>query len=265
MELSEKPVSEQSEKPNLEGVLVIDKPQGPTSMSMVNLVRRRASESRANRVKTGHAGTLDPLATGVLVLGLGKMTKRLGELTLTNKRYTTLIDLSATTAGHDDESPREEVEVETPPNRLHIEQTLETFEGTILQRPPIFSAVKVDGQRAYAIARKGKEVVLEPRAVEVFKIALLEYAWPLVTIDIACAKGFYVRSLARDLGEKLGTGGYCRGIRRTEVGPFTLKHAYELEKLPDVITQELLISTSGVDQMLGLADSKNKSSTKPSQ
>ena len=102
---------EQLEKPNLSGVLVIDKPRGPTSMSMVNLVRRRASESRENRVRTGHAGTLDPLATGVLVLGLGKMTKRLGELTLTNKRYTSVIDLSATTAGHDDESPREEVKV----------------------------------------------------------------------------------------------------------------------------------------------------------
>lgn len=265
MKQSEKQVSEQSEKPNVIGVLVIDKPRGPTSMSMVNLVRRRASECRANRVKTGHAGTLDPLATGVLVLGLGKMTKRLGELTLTNKRYTSVIDLSATTAGHDDESPREEVKITNPPNRQTVEKTLETFQGIILQRPPIFSAVKIDGHRAYAVARKGKEVILDPRKVEVFNITLLEYVWPLVTVDIACAKGFYVRSFARDLGEKLGTGGYCREIRRTEVGPFTLEHAYELENLPEVITQEILISPSGVDQMLASVDANNRTSEDPSQ
>lgn len=253
------------DKSPIAGVLVIDKPRGPTSMSMVNLVRRRASESRENRVKTGHAGTLDPLATGVLVLGLGKMTKRLGELTLTNKRYTTTIDLSATTAGHDDESPRVEIKVETPPTQEEVVKTLETFCGTILQRPPIFSAVKVDGHRAYAVARKGKEVIIEPRKVEVFDIVLLEYIWPLVTVDIACAKGFYVRALARDLGKKLETGGYCREIRRTEVGPFTLAHAHQLENLPDAITQELLISFPEVDQMMGLVDANNTSLTEPSQ
>ena len=250
---------EQSQSPTMAGVLVIDKPRGPTSMSMVNLVRRRAG-----KVKTGHAGTLDPLATGVLVLGLGKMTKRLGELTLTNKRYTTVIDLSATTAGHDDESPRKEVETENPPSLSTLVEVLETFRGNIMQRPPIFSAVKVDGHRAYAVARKGGEVVIEPRRVEVFEIALVEYEWPRVTIDIKCAKGFYVRSLARDLGKKLGTGGYCREIRRTAVGPFTLDNAHQLEKLPEVITQDLLIQPAGVDQMLVAVDANNKSSTSPS-
>ncbi|MBC8522550.1 tRNA pseudouridine(55) synthase TruB [PVC group bacterium] len=248
------------EKPYIAGVLAIDKPRGPTSMSMVNLVRRRSGG-----VKTGHAGTLDPLATGVLVLGLGKMTKRLGELTLTNKRYKTVIDLSAKTAGHDEESPRVEVEVSNPPTSEEVVKVLEKFHGTILQRPPIFSAVKVDGHRAYAVARKGKEVVVEPREVEVFGIELMSYEWPIVTLDIACAKGFYVRSLARDLGEKLGTGGYCREIRRTEVGPFTLEHARVLENLPEVITQDLLISCSGVDQMLESVGANNKSSTNSSQ
>ncbi|MDP7008268.1 MAG: hypothetical protein QGI78_01710, partial [Phycisphaerales bacterium] len=204
-------------------------------------------------------------ATGVLVLGLGKMTKRLGELTLTNKRYETVIDLSAKTAGHDDESPREEVEVSTQPTTKEVTKVLETFRGVILQRPPIFSAVKVDGHRAYAAARKGKEVVIEPREVEVLDISLLEYKWPRVTVDILCTKGFYVRSFARDLGEKLETGGYCKEIRRTEVGPFTLDHAFELENLPEVITQDILISTSGVDQLLESADAKNTPSANPSQ
>ena len=247
---------DQSHKPNVAGVLVIDKPRGPPSMSMVNLVRRRSGG-----VKTGHAGTLDPLATGVLVLGLGKMTKQLGALTSTNKRYTTVIDLSATTAGHDEESPREEVQVLDEPNRDSVEKILDTFRGIFLQTPPIYSAVKVGGHRAYAVARKGKEVVIEPRKVEVFNISLLAYEWPLATIDIACAKGFYVRSLARDLGMKLGVGGYCRSINRTEVGPFTIQHAHALEDLPAEITQDFLIEPREVEQLLGLADANNRPST----
>ena len=161
-----------------------------------------------------------------------------------------VIDLSATTAGHDDESPREEVDVKHPPDHQTIEQVLETFQGIILQRPPIFSAVKIDGHRAYAVARKGKEVVLEPRQVEVFKVALTEYVWPLVTVDIACAKGFYVRSLARDLGEALNVGGYCIEIRRTAVGPFTIEIAIALEDLPSIISQEDLVLPEQVDQLL---------------
>ena len=237
---------EQPGKPDLHGVIVIDKPRGPTSMSMVNLVRRKCK-----KMKTGHAGTLDPLATGVLVLGVGKMTKKLGQMMDTPKRYTTVIDLSATTAGHDSESPREEVEVHSPPTFAEVETAVATFMGDIMQAPPIFSAVKVDGHRAYAVARKGKEVKLEPRKVTVHNIHVVTFAWPLVTIDIACAKGFYVRSLARDLGKQLGTGGYCIEIRRTEVGRFTLEIAKQLENLPEFLTQEDLISSDQVSNLLG--------------
>ena len=236
---------EQPSKPDLCGVIVIDKPRGPTSMSMVNLVRRKCK-----KVKTGHAGTLDPLATGVLVLGVGKMTKKLGLMMDTHKRYTTVIDLSATTAGHDSESPREEVVVEKVPTQEEIEATVGTFLGDIMQAPPIFSAVKVDGRRAYAVARKGKDLKLDPRKVTVHDISVIAYEWPFVTIDIACAKGFYVRSLARDLGKALGVGGYCTEIRRTEVGKFTLEIAKQLENLPEFLAQEDLITPNQVDQML---------------
>ena len=232
-------------KPDLNGVIVIDKPRGPTSMSMVNLIRRKCQKR-----KTGHAGTLDPLATGVLVLGVGSMTKKLGQLMDTDKRYTTVIDLSAKTSGHDAETERIEVRIENIPTVEEVTSAIETFSGEIMQTPPIFSAIKVDGHRAYAVARKGKEVTIEPRKVAVHSICITKYEWPFVTIDIACAKGFYVRSLARDLGEKLDTGGYCTEIRRTEVGPFTLEIAKQLKSLPECLTQEDLIAPSQVEAMV---------------
>ena len=228
---------EQPSKPNLNGVIAIDKPRGPTSMSMVNLIRRKCRKE-----KTGHAGTLDPLATGVLVLGIGRMTKKLGHMMNTHKRYTTLIDLSANTAGHDAESTREEVEIESVPSMKQVVSAVETFSGDIMQAPPNFSAVKIGGHRAYAVARTGKELKLEPRKVRVHNISVIGYEWPIVTIDIKSAKGFYVRSLARDLGRILGVGGYCTEIRRTEVGGFTLNLAMQLEDLPEFISQEDLIS-----------------------
>lgn len=236
---------EQASKPALAGVIVIDKPRGPTSMSMVNLVRRKC-----HKAKTGHAGTLDPLATGVLVLGVGKMTKKLGQMMDTDKRYTTVIDLSATTPGHDAEGEREEVEISEVPTRDEVDSAVATFFGEIMQAPPIFSAVKIDGHRAYAMARKGIDVKIKPRKVTVHSIQVLEYNWPIVSIDIACAKGFYVRSLARDLGKSLGVGGYCLEIRRTEVGRFTLELAKELEFLPEFLTQEDLLSPEEVEQLL---------------
>ena len=235
----------QPSKPDIHGVIVIDKPRGPTSMSMVNLIRRKCCKA-----KTGHAGTLDPLATGVLVLGVGSMTKKLGQMMDTEKRYTTVIDLSATTAGHDAESPREEVQVDIVPTLDEVSFIVETFTGEIMQAPPIFSAVKVGGHRAYAVARKGKEVKLEPRKATVHAIEVIDYTWPLVTIDITCEKGFYVRSLARDLGKKLKVGGYCTEIRRTAVGPFTLEVAKQLENLPEFLTQDELISPAQVSALL---------------
>ena len=243
-----------SSKPDLNGVIVIDKPRGPTSMSMVNLIRRKC-----HKRKTGHAGTLDPLATGVLVLGIGTMTKKLGQLMNTDKRYTTIIDLSATTVGHDAETERVEVVVNKIPTPEEVSSAVNTFSGEIMQAPPIFSAVKVDGHRAYAVARKGKEVKLEPRKVTVHSIEVLTYEWPLVTIDLSCAKGFYVRSLARDLGKKLGIGGYCTEIRRAEVGRFTLGISKQLENLPEFLTQEELISPDQVSAMLEWVDAKRKS------
>jgi tRNA pseudouridine55 synthase len=180
------------------------------------------------------------------------MTKRLGELTNTIKRYTTVIDLSATTIGHDAETPPITVEVRRLPSRPEVETAVQGFHGAIMQAPPIFSAVKIKGRRAYAAARKGEDVTIDPRPVVVRDISVIAYDWPTVTIEIECEKGFYVRSLARDLGEALNVGGYCLEIRRTAVGPFTIEMAIALEDLPDIITQEDLVLPDQVDQLLSL-------------
>jgi tRNA pseudouridine55 synthase len=218
------------------GILVLDKELGMSSMRAVEILRRRAG-----RAKAGHAGTLDPLATGVLVVAFGGATKAIDALMATEKRYETEIDLSAFTSTDDREGERREVSVATPPSREAVERALGGFAGESMQRPPAFSAVHVGGKRAYALARNDAPPELPPRAVRVHEIALVGYEWPIATVSIRCAKGFYVRSLARDLGAALGTGGHCASIRRTAVGPFTLAMARTLAALPESIDASALI------------------------
>ncbi len=212
------------------GILVLDKPEGSSSMRAVSIVRRRAG-----RTRTGHAGTLDPLATGVLVLALGRATKSIDRLMNTEKGYRTEIDLSVFTTTDDREGERTPVEVATPPERHAVEAALDEFRGEIMQAPPAFSAIKVGGRRAYKSARQGDLLDLPKRPVVVHELELEAYAWPVVTLRIRSGKGFYVRSLARDLGTALGTGGSCLSIRRTAVGPFTLAEAVRLDDLPETI------------------------------
>jgi tRNA pseudouridine55 synthase len=201
-------------------------------MAVVAAVRRKARGT-----KTGHAGTLDPLATGVLVLALGKATKVIDRLMATDKRYRTTIDLSAFTTTDDLEGEATPIPIERPPSENEIRAALRRFVGAIEQRPPAFSAVKVEGRRAYKLARRGEAVELPPRPVAVHDLELRAYDWPMVEIAIHCAKGFYVRSLARDLGEALGTGGHCRTIRRTAVGPFTEEMAIALDDVPEPLIE----------------------------
>ena len=228
------------------GFLVVDKPPGMSSMRAVAIVRRKAGG-----VKTGHAGTLDPLATGVLVLALGRATKAIELMMATTKRYRTVIDLSAFTSTDDREGDRTEIKGCTPPSADEIAEALTRFDGQIMQKPPIFSAMKINGRRAYKLARGGAAPVMKPRPVEVHSIDLVRYAWPEVELDLHVGKGFYVRSLARDLGEALGTGGHCASIRRTAVGPFTLEGAVDPEKLGDPLPISLLIDVETAIGMVG--------------
>ena len=234
-----------TEPPPPPGIVVIDKPTGMSSMTVVSIVRRKAG------LKAGHAGTLDPLATGVLVVGLGAATKHLERFMKTRKGYRTEIDLSAFTATDDREGELQTVEVTTPPERDVVAAMLaERFTGIFLQVPPDFSAKKVGGQRAYAAARRGDAPKLEPRPVEVHEIALVEYVWPIATVEISCEKGFYVRSLARDLGTALGTGGHCASIRRTAVGPFGLENAVGPDDLPEIMPDEAVLPLEDALAML---------------
>ena len=214
-----------------DGVVVVDKPAGLSSMNAVSAVRRRAGR------KAGHAGTLDPLATGVLVIGIGRATKSLDRFMKTRKGYRTEIDFSGFTATDDREGDLQPVEVEVPPTAEAISSMLDTrFTGEFMQVPPDFSAKKVDGRRAYATARRGESPKLDPRPVRVHRALLEHFQWPIATVHIECEKGFYVRSLARDLGRQLGVGGHCASIRRTAVGPFKLEHATALDDLPEPLT-----------------------------
>ena len=221
---------------DLTGILVLDKDLGMSSMRAVEIARRRAG-----RAKAGHAGTLDPLATGVLVVAFGRATKAIDLLMATEKRYETDVDLSAFTATDDREGERREIAVATPPTREAVEHALAGFRGEIMQKPPAFSAVHVGGKRAYALARNDAPPDLPPRKVTVHEIELLRYDWPIATVAIRSGKGFYVRSLARDLGLALGTGGHCATLRRTAVGPFTVKVAKRLEDLPERIDESCVI------------------------
>lgn len=209
----------------MDGILVIDKPKEWTSFDVVAKLRNKLGVK-----KIGHTGTLDPMATGVLILCLGNATKKVQEMTGYDKEYVAEITLGATTSTDDAES-----EIIFSPNakkksRSEIETALKEFEGEIEQVPPQFSAKKVQGKRAYAMARKGQEFKLEPVKVKVHELELLGYKWPVVKLRVLSSKGFYVRSLARDLGKILGVGGYLSALQRTKVGPYTIKQATTIEE-----------------------------------
>jgi len=216
----------QSQDPDkkLHGLLVVDKPAGWTSMDVVRRVRNAASKGRGKQ-KVGHAGTLDPLATGVLVLCFGRATRLVDRLMGQTKVYQTTIDLSAFTASDDAEMPREEVEVAVPPTVEEVDTALRAQTGLIEQVPPNFSAVHVGGRRAYQAARKGESVVLGAKQVRVDSIERLGYDWPSLELCITCGKGTYIRSIARDLGKLLGTGGHLTSLRRLSIGSYTLEQA----------------------------------------
>jgi tRNA pseudouridine55 synthase len=218
-----------------DGLVVVDKPVGVSSMDVVRRVRRAASRSRGvKRTKCGHAGTLDPLASGVMVLCLGRATKAVERLMGQTKVYETDVDLSAFTASGDAESEREAVAVEVPPTAEAVAEACAAMVGRAVEQvPPIFSAVHVDGRRAYALAREGREVELKARTVRIDAVELLDYGWPIARLRVVCGKGTYVRSIGRDLGIALGTGGYLTALRRTAVGGYRVEDAVGLKRFAD--------------------------------
>ncbi len=207
-----------------EGIFAIYKEEGMTSHDVVAVVRRTTGQKRV-----GHAGTLDPCAKGVLVVGVGRpSTKQLGQIVEKEKEYLTRVRLGWRSTSDDREGEKEEVPPSTIPSEQAVRDALMTFQGVIEQRPPIFSAVKIGGRPAYRFARAKKRVELRVREVLVKEIELLSYEWPLAEIRMVTGPGVYVRSIARDLGELLGTAGYVEALERTRVGSFTAEEAFRL-------------------------------------
>lgn len=229
------PMAEQpSHNPAIEGVLVVDKPLGMSSMQVCAKVRGKLRAGGApKRVKVGHGGTLDPLATGVLVVLVGKATKRCDQVMAGTKRYETTIDLSRLSSTDDLEGEMTPVEIERVPTPEDVRRACAIWTGTVMQIPPKYSAVKVQGQRAYAMARRGETIELKPRPVRIDAIEIVSFDWPMLTLDITCGKGTYIRSLGRDIGNAVGAGGVLTALRRTRVGSFTIDEAVALDELPD--------------------------------
>ncbi len=208
------------------GLVVVDKPAGITSHDVVSRVRRLAGTR-----KVGHAGTLDPMATGVLVLGINRATRLLGHLTLTDKSYRARIRLGSTTTTDDAEGEIVETRGTAGLTPEVVEAALAGFVGEIDQVPSAVSAIKVAGQRAYKLARAGQEVNLPARRVQVHRIVLNDINLPDLEVSVDCSSGTYIRAIARDLGEALGVGGHLTALRRTAVGGFQLEQAKTLAEL----------------------------------
>lgn len=207
-------------------VLLVDKPFDWTSFQAVNKIKFKLKrEFKLKKIKIGHAGTLDPKATGLLIVCTGKATKQIPTIQDAPKEYLAEIKIGVQTASYDTEEP----EI-LPQNFSHItkediEQMLPKFMGTIQQRPPIFSAIKVDGERAYNLARGGEKVEMKPRTTTIYYIDEVEVALPFVRFRVGCSKGTYIRSLAHDMGQALGVGAYLTQLRRTKIGDYTITEA----------------------------------------
>jgi len=209
------------------GVINLAKPAGVSSARVVGRVKRLLPRG----TKIGHAGTLDPFATGVLLLLVGKATKSCEKLMGERKGYEATIKLGASTSTDDLEGEETVVEVLKQPLEEEVQETARRFVGAIEQRPPAFSAMKIGGQRAYKLARRGEVVEMKARIVTVYSLDVLEYAWPFVRVRIECGRGTYIRAIARDIGEGLGVGGHLTELRRTFVGKFSAAEGVKVEEL----------------------------------
>ncbi len=217
--------NQEDQSSTISGVLVVDKPVGLTSHEVVQIIRRGTNIRRA-----GHTGTLDPRASGVLVVLIGPAVRLSEYVSASDKRYQAVIQLGTATDTYDADGQVLSTKLVNI-SEDEFEEALQSFVGEIEQVPPPYSAVKVKGRKAYDMARKGEEVDLAPRKITVYSLELLEWAPPEVVIDVYCSSGTYIRSLANDLGKMLGCGAHLVGLRRTKSGRFTLRDAAPLRKL----------------------------------
>lgn len=215
------------EQPNADRVLLINKPYDWTSFDVVNKLRYRLKMK-----KIGHAGTLDPLATGLLIVCTGKMTKRIEEFMGLEKEYTGKFVIGQTTPSFDLETEVSEAKDITHITRDKLDDAARSLTGKLSQLPPLHSAIKIGGKRAYKFARQGKEIELQPREVDVLAFDVTDFAGAEVSFRIVCSKGTYIRSIARDFGSTLGVGAYLSHLCRTRIGPYLLSDAISIDEVP---------------------------------
>lgn len=223
-------------------VFLIDKPLTWTSFDVVNKLRfalRHATGEK--KIKVGHAGTLDPLATGLLIVCVGKYTKLIDNLTAMTKAYTAQVKFGATTASYDAECEEENILTDlVPESNEVISNSLSTFTGPIEQVPPIYSAIKINGKEAYKIARAGKDVEMKPRPVTISDFRLLQYDAPNASFFIDCSKGTYIRSLAHDLGQVIGCGAYLTSLERVSIGDYKNESALSMDQAVHFIENNIV-------------------------
>lgn len=217
-------------------VLLVDKPGDISSFGAVNRLKRAfISKTKKKRYKIGHAGTLDPLATGLLIICSGKKTKTISGFQGLPKEYTGKIVLGATTPCYDLEMEIDQTFDYSDIREQQILDCAETFIGENNQMPPIFSAKKVKGKRAYDLARKGEEVILKPNLITIHEFEVIKIEMPKVSFRIVCSKGTYIRSIAHDFGQKLNNGAYLENLRRTKIGDYSVENALSIEEIQDQI------------------------------
>lgn len=222
-------------------IFYVDKPLNWTSFNLVNKIRWKIQKTlRVKHVKVGHAGTLDPLATGVMIICTGKATKRIEEFQYQTKEYVATLELGATTPCFDKEMPIDATYPTEHITRELVDSVIPTFTGEIWQVPPVYSAVKVDGKRAYDYARDGQEVELKPKLLVIDEIEVLSFEPPFLTIRVVCSKGTYIRALARDIGLALNSGAHLSALRRTRIGEITVDQCSDILPQIDHIEKELL-------------------------
>jgi tRNA pseudouridine55 synthase len=214
-------------------VLLIDKPLGWTSFDVIRKVR-----SLIKIRKVGHAGTLDPLATGLLIVCTGKFTKKINDYMSKEKEYTGTITLGATTPTFDLESEPENLQPYQNITSEQVTKMTKKFTGELMQLPPVHSAIKQDGVRVYEMARRGVEVIMEPRKIYIQEFEIMNIDLPLISFRVVCSTGTYIRSLANDFGGALGCGGYLSSLRRTRIGAYIVKDALSIEQLEERIMNE---------------------------
>jgi tRNA pseudouridine55 synthase len=210
-------------------ILLVDKPAGITSFGVVARIRRRLSQQLGKKAKVGHTGTLDPFATGLMIIVTGKECRNAMNYSKLDKEYEATIRLGQTSTTGDPEGELTNVS-DTIPTKESVEAALLRFTGEITQRPPMFSAIKINGRRAYDLARKGEVVEMPERQVTIYALELLDYTYPNVMIRVHVSSGTYIRTLAEDVGAVLGTGAYCSELRRTKVGEWSVVGALAIER-----------------------------------